>query len=124
MDNIGKAVSNQTFNTDADRAILSAARTSYDALVATINASEEKYNTAQKNLVLKQNGSSQEEIDAQVAKVEQARAGVGSIGAKMSSYVIVSPIDGVVTRQDAKVGEMAQAGVSVMSVISAGNLEI
>ncbi|MFA6095009.1 MAG: efflux RND transporter periplasmic adaptor subunit, partial [Candidatus Paceibacterota bacterium] len=122
---IGGSVNNQKYGTnEADRATLASARASYNTLVATINAAEEKYNTAQKNLDLKQKGSSEEEIAAQLAKVDQARAGVSSIGAKMSSFVIVSPIDGVVTKQDAKVGEMAQAGIIVTSVISAGNLEI
>lgn len=41
-----------------------------------------------------------------------------------SDYFLISPIAGVITRQDAKVGEQVSSGVSVVSVISADKLEI
>ncbi len=79
---------------------------------------------AQAQLDLKQAGSTQNDIDAQQAQVEQAKAGVASIQAKISNSLIYSPISGVVTQCDAKVGQIANPGVTVISVISNSQFEV
>ncbi len=69
-------------------------------------------------------GSTEEDIRAQEAVVAQMAASVTVTQAQLNQTVMISPIDGIVTRQDAKVGEIAAANKSLVSVISAGNLEI
>ncbi|MDO8559015.1 MAG: efflux RND transporter periplasmic adaptor subunit, partial [bacterium] len=44
--------------------------------------------------------------------------------AQISKTIIRSPINGTITGQDAKVGEIISADVSLVSIISAGNFEI
>ncbi len=77
---------------------------------------------AQLNLILA--GTTADQIRAQEAGVEQAQANVQGVEAKIAEASIVSPIDGVVTAENAKVGEIASAGEDMVSIISNGNLEV
>jgi HlyD family secretion protein len=65
-----------------------------------------------------------EELLIGEANVEQAQAQADQIRAQIGKNMIISPIFGVVTRQDAKVGETANPGVNVVTVMSAGQFEI
>jgi len=60
----------------------------------------------------------------QQAKVNVAKAELEALEVELTRTFITSPIKGVVTQQDAKVGEIAVAGASVISVISDQNFEI
>jgi RND family efflux transporter MFP subunit len=80
--------------------------------------------SAEGTLSLKQNGSTSETIHAEEAVVMQRRAGVESAQAKLSKMTLRSPQNGIITKQDAKVGEIVTPGKIVISVISDGNLEI
>ncbi|HUX35704.1 MAG TPA: efflux RND transporter periplasmic adaptor subunit [Candidatus Paceibacterota bacterium] len=63
-------------------------------------------------------------INSDQASIKSYQAGVDNINAQLSKTALRSPISGTVTRQDAKVGEIASANSVVASVISAGNYEI
>lgn len=78
----------------------------------------------QAQLDLKKAGYTAQDIAAQQAQVASAEAAVQSIEAKLQNSRIVSPIDGVVTVFDAKVGQFASPGVSLVSVISNDAFEI
>lgn len=58
------------------------------------------------------------------AQVENARAAVRNAEAKLQNSRIVSPIDGVVTVFDAKVGEYASPGTALISIISKDAFEV
>jgi HlyD family secretion protein len=58
------------------------------------------------------------------AQVESAQAAVQSAQATLQNYQIVAPISGVVTQFDAKVGEFATPGTSLVSIISANSFEV
>ena len=75
-------------------------------------------------LSLKKAGATDQDIKAQQAQVEQAQAGVQSVQAKIANSRIVSPIDGVVTQFDAKVGQIATPGITLISVISNAQFEV
>ncbi len=79
---------------------------------------------AQAALALKQAGTSAQDIAAQKAQVEQAQASLDSIGVKLSKASLISPIAGVVTVQNAKVGQVASPGQVIATVISVNNLEV
>ncbi|HTP57014.1 MAG TPA: efflux RND transporter periplasmic adaptor subunit, partial [Candidatus Paceibacterota bacterium] len=81
----------------------------------------EQYTSA---LALKKAGSSPQDIASQRAVVAASQAQVDQIKAQIAQSSIRSPIAGVVTRQDAKVGQSATANVALVSVISTGQLEI
>jgi RND family efflux transporter MFP subunit len=79
---------------------------------------------AQAQLVLTQTGSTAEAIAAQQAQVEQAQAGVANAEANLSNAEIVAPISGVLTQQDAKIGQLASPGLSLVSIIGNGGFEV
>ncbi len=78
----------------------------------------------QDELALKLAGSAPETITAQEAQVLQASANVDVARAQLAKTAIRSPIAGVVTKQDAEIGEIAQPNTPLVAVISTGQLEI
>ncbi|HRY62364.1 MAG TPA: efflux RND transporter periplasmic adaptor subunit, partial [Candidatus Paceibacterota bacterium] len=75
-------------------------------------------------LALKQAGTSDEEIRAQEAAVEEARANVSSIRAQIGKTILRSPISGIITKKDFEVGEIVSANEPVLYVISDNNFEM
>lgn len=69
-------------------------------------------------------GSTPQAIAAQQAAVAQAQADVQGIQVQIANASLVSPISGVVTVQNAKVGELATAGEVMTSVISGNDFEV
>jgi RND family efflux transporter MFP subunit len=69
-------------------------------------------------------GSTQQAIAAQQAQVASAQANVQSIQVNIANASLVSPINGVVTVQNAKVGQLATAGQVITSIISANDFEV
>ncbi len=69
-------------------------------------------------------GSDPQDIAAQRAQVAQYEASVALVQAQLGKTVLRSPIDGVVTKQDAKIGQTVAANQSLVSVISADRLEM
>lgn len=138
IDSVASAVNSQSAasnlsqtTVDAYKASVSAARTNVLAAINNVTTAEEKVNNAQsaltlaqKNLTLKQVGNTEEAIRSQQAKVLQNQAQVQNVQAQIAKMSIRSPLTGVVTKQDAKVGEIVTAGKNVVSVISDSDLEI
>lgn len=116
---------------DGWRANVSSGLSSISTAITTLSAGREGYRTAQSALKVAQSqlalakaGATVDEIAAQQAQVEQAEANVLTIEAQLSKTIIRSPIKGIVTSQDAKVGQIVSPNVAVVSVISQNNLEI
>jgi len=93
---------------------------------------------AQNELALKRAGFTAEQLAGQAARVKQAQANVAmqrtmirqaqaqvqSIQAQIAKAIIHAPISGLVTKQDAKVGEIVSGNVPIVSLISASEFEI
>ena len=79
---------------------------------------------AQDDLVLKKAGTISEKILAQAATVKSAEASVQKFQAQIAKTTLLAPISGIVTRQDAKVGEIVSAGTSIVFLISEAAFEI
>ncbi len=90
---------------------------------------------AKNEFSLAEAGSTPQQIKAQEAYVRQAEANisssnaqVASIQAKIAKTILRSPIKGIVSRQDAKVGEIVSMGISdispLVSIISESDFEI
>jgi multidrug efflux pump subunit AcrA (membrane-fusion protein) len=58
------------------------------------------------------------------AEVEALRADVDAIRADLADTVIYSPVNGVITRREAEVGEIVTAGEDVVSIISDSEIRI
>jgi len=73
---------------------------------------------AEQELELKKAGTMEEQIAAQEAQVDKARAEKDQYKAQLSKTIIYSPISGVVTKRNLEPGEIVSANTTVFSIIS------
>lgn len=81
-------------------------------------------NQLKAQLNLKKAGTSAQDVDAQEAQIKSAEASVQSAQAKVVNSQIVSPITGVITQFDAKIGQIATPNSPLISIISGSNFEV
>lgn len=96
---------------------LAVARTSVNAAATTLTANNAALVGAQKSLALKQAGPTSDAVAAQEAMVRSAQA-------MLTKTLVVAPFSGVVTRMDAKVGEIVSPSTSLISMQSNGIFEV
>ncbi|HEY9584187.1 MAG TPA: HlyD family efflux transporter periplasmic adaptor subunit [Candidatus Paceibacterota bacterium] len=99
------------------RTNINTALTSVNNLIETLASQKIAVEKAERELNLKKLGATKEVLD-------QAAADVKSAEATLRKTIIRSPINGVVTLQDAKVGEIASAGSVLVSVMSVKSFKI
>lgn len=90
----------------------------------SLNAANNALLAAQDQLALDQAGSTPEQIAAQAAQVKSAQANVQNIQSQLEKTTLTSPINGIVTKQDAKVGEIVAMNAPLVSLISEANFQI
>lgn len=90
----------------------------------SVNTANSALVSAQAQLALKEAGATPEQIAAQEAAVKQAEAAVESVKAQIAKTAILAPITGIVTKQDAKIGQIATANTPIVSLISDAGFEI
>jgi HlyD family secretion protein len=118
-------------NTAAYQVDVTAATNEVNTAITSVNTSAQTI-ASQKAVVqqqmaalnLKLAGSTPQAIQAQQAEVEQAEASVRNIQVSISETSLVAPISGVITVQNAKIGEIVSPGGTVFSIISDNNLEV
>jgi HlyD family secretion protein len=115
-----------TYKNDIATAVteVSNAASSIDTASQSLASQAVAISQAQAQLAVTLSGSTQQAIAAQQAAVAQAQANAQSVQVKINEASLLSPIDGVVTIQNAKPGEIATPGQTVTSIISADNLEV
>jgi RND family efflux transporter MFP subunit len=118
-------------NLDNYRSAISTARTNVNTAIANLRAAEEKFKTAESALALAEQelslqkaGTVEEQIEAQKAKVKSAQANIQNCQAQIAKTIIRSPISGVITAQNAKVGEIVSPNAIIVSLISEAKFEI
>jgi len=116
---------------DSWKANISTARTNISTSINNISAAEDDLKTGQSNLSLAQQelnleeaGATLQDIQAQQAQVEKAKANVLNYSAQLDKTIIRSPINGLVIKQDAKIGEIVSANTTIISIISANQFEV
>lgn len=116
---------------DAWKSDLSTARANVNTAISNLSAADEKFRTAESSLALveeelalKEAGTAPEQIAAQKAKVKSAEANVLNAQVQISKTIVRSPIEGVVTKKEVKVGEIVSANVVVAAVISTAKFEM
>jgi len=138
LEDIALLVSNLSSNTglsqatiDGWKADVSTARSNINIAISNLSSAEEGVRTAQSSLTLKEEelflkkaGEIEEKVIAQEALVEKAQADVNKFKAELAKTIIRSPIGGIVTNQNAEVGESVAANSSLVSIISESNFEI
>ncbi|MDP1690189.1 MAG: efflux RND transporter periplasmic adaptor subunit [bacterium] len=96
---------------------LAIGRTNVNTAAATLSADIAALDSAEKNLALKQAGSTSENIASQQAMVAAAAA-------SLAKTRVVAPFTGTVTRMNAKVGEIVSPTTSLISMQSDGVFQI
>jgi HlyD family secretion protein len=89
-----------------------------------IAASQSELLLAQDNLALKKAGYTAEQIQAQEARIKSSEANVLTYQSQLSKSIIRAPFNGIITKQDAKVGEIITANVALISLISDKKFEV
>lgn len=138
LDKIAYALSAVTSGTnllqttlDSWRSDVSSARTNISTANANLTAAAEKMRSAEANLSLEQNklvldraDATPEQITTQEAAVEEARAASAGASAELAKTILRAPVAGVVTRQDAKIGEIAPPNAIIAGIMSENAFEI
>lgn len=116
---------------DTYRSAVSTARTNTNTAISNLQSAEETWRDAEAGVVLAENelalkkiGATAEEIASHEAAMAQAEAKAELYRTKIYKNFLRSPINGVVIKQDAKVGEIISANSVVVSIISLGKYEI
>lgn len=77
---------------------------------------ERQYNAARLAYEKLRNGSRSEDISTARAREEQAVAQAAAIDKKIADCVVLSPVDGVVTRRGVEEGEFVNTGTGVLTI--------
>jgi HlyD family secretion protein len=95
-------------------------QTMIDSYKADVSTARQNVNIASSGLIQAEQGFLVDLSNApvQAAKVSAAQATVANYEVRLSKMILRSPITGVVSKQDAKVGESLSANAPVVSVIS------
>ena len=96
---------------------VSTARTSANAALSELRSAIQTYNSAQATV-------SPYDLGLQQASVESAEGQVQAIQTQIAQTILLSPIDGTVSEQNAKIGSTVTPGMPIAEVISDGQPEI
>ncbi len=91
-----------------------------DDYKSAILSARESINTANQGFINAENGLAEtlSSVPIQVSRVEAAQASLLNLRYQLAKSALISPISGIISRQDAKVGQGITAGTSIVSVIS------
>ena len=115
-----------TYKDDVASAIteVSSAASAINTIQQNIASEQAQLAQTQAQLAQTLAGSTSQAIGAQQAQVASAQANVQSIQVNIANATLSSPINGIVTTQNAKVGQIAAAGQIMTSIISGNNFEV
>ncbi|MBI2053497.1 MAG: efflux RND transporter periplasmic adaptor subunit [Candidatus Sungbacteria bacterium] len=123
------SVSQTTINTYTSD--IATARTTINTSITAINtalttqkAAVSTLDSARKSLALKKAGSTPADIAAQAAQVAAAQADVENAQAQLAKTRIVAPFSGVITKMDAKVGQIVSPNTPEISIIGSGAFQV
>lgn len=111
-------------NVTAARSAANAAISDVNGKVQDIASERIVVEQAKDKLALQLAGSAEEDIRAQEAQLVQAEANVAAAQARISQTVLRSPIAGVISKMDGKIGEVVAAHAAVAAVISNSKLKV
>jgi HlyD family secretion protein len=120
------AATASTYKTDiaTARGNINTETTDLNAILQNVSSQRLAVQRIQDELNLARAEALPETVRAQEAQIRQAQANADSISAQLAKTVLRTPIAGVVTKQDAKLGQIVGANTSLFSIISDSQLEI
>lgn len=124
VDEMTAALNESSSNTTISQTTIATYRNLVSSDRSAIDLARSNITTAAANYNLQLAGNTPDAIAGQEAAVEQAQADVDAAQAQLDKSIITSPIDGVITNVNAKVGETMQSGLAAISVISYGQYDV
>lgn len=131
MDALANAANLNSATLTAYQTSVTAARTTVNTAITGINSRQQKISSqkivvrqSQDELNLKLAGTADEELKTQEALVEKSKTNIANIETQIAKTVIRSPIDGIIAKQDAKIGEIAAANLNLITIINEKSFEI
>lgn len=117
---IGSFLDDVSLAVNSFEANSSLTQTSIDKYRSDVSAARQNVNSAATTLIAGEKGLTADvsDVPVQVARVSGAEATVANYQAKLSKMSLRSPITGVVSKQDAKIGESIAPNTIVSAVIS------
>ena len=103
---------------------IATARSAVNTSAITIANAVSSLSAAEKNLALKQAGTRSTDIVVQRAEIKSIEADVLAARAQLAKTRITAPFTGLVTRIDAKAGEIAPNGTAMVAMIQGGTFQI
>lgn len=127
--NIGRTnVNTAISNVNSQRRLIAAQKDTNQQSITTaqnaVNTAKNNLDLAEKELTLKKAGATKEQIQAQEAQVKQVRANLQNLNSQLQKTMLFAPISGIITKQEAKKGEIITANTIVISLISEADFEI
>ena len=101
------------------KATIASARDEIIPAISSLIVSKDKYNNAPKS-----NGTTYEDVQIQNARIASLKADRSAIISDLSKTVLKAPISGVVTKMEAKRGEIINGGAPLITLISDQKLQI
>lgn len=98
------------------------ARTDIVTALSNLLSAKEKFDEAPYAINIR--GGIYDDVLSEEARIESLRAEVSYIKASLDKTILRAPIAGVVTKTDAKKGEIVTSGTGLISIISLGDLRV
>jgi HlyD family secretion protein len=138
LDNMALAINSLTPSSsltqttiDGYKSNVSTARTNVNTAITNLTSAQEGLTSSEsalslteRDLTLKKAGPTVEQVASQEAQVDGVRASVRNYEAQVAKTILRAPINGIITKQDAKVGEIISANGIIVSLISESHFEI
>jgi RND family efflux transporter MFP subunit len=106
------------------RVVLNTAGQEVAAALNTAQDATATWSKERDTLALSEAGTTQLDLNGQMANVKAAQADVESAQARLRKTLIVAPFDGTVTRMDIKVGEIIASNSSQISLMNTNSFNI
>ncbi|AFM43100.1 RND family efflux transporter, MFP subunit [Desulfosporosinus acidiphilus SJ4] len=125
LDAAQTAYNNAKTNFDRDQQLFQGGalpQAQLDAAQTVLSTAQSVYNSDQQQLDLLKKGSTQDQIDALKAQVQQAQAALDYAKAMLANGTIVAPISGTISAKSINVGELASPGETLLTITNNSSL--
>lgn len=95
-----------------------------DVSQTQLAAAQAQYNSARDQLDILKSGETQETINVLQSQVKQSQAALELAKTQLANGAIVSPVSGIVSAKNINIGELAAAGVILVTVVNVDSLYI
>lgn len=89
-----------------------------------ITTAQSSIDNARQDLDLKKASATPEQLQENEAQIKSAQANIQNLKIQIAKTTLRSPLEGIVSKQTAKIGQIVTANVNVVSIISQANFQV